>query len=161
MSDSKNRSVECIIYGVLFVVLVAAAFVIYPMIFQSSTEVRIGTAKFNAHLAINEVDRLNGLNGVSDLKYNEALLKIYPTVDKWPVIMKDTKIPLDIVWLNSSKQVVYMERDAEISDGDTYQIFRPTKEAKYVLELPSGTIKARMIVLNTVAIFAVDESEVK
>ena len=161
MSNKKNLSAELIIYAVLFFVVIAAAFVIYPMVFQSTTEVRIGAAKFNAKLALNDVDRLNGLTGVSELRYDQALLKVYPNLDKWPVIMRDMKMPIDIIWLNSSKQVVYMVRNAEIPTGTNYKIFNPSKEAKYVIEMPAGSIKARMIVLNSVAVFVVDESKVE
>ncbi len=161
MSSKKYLSAEFIIYCVLFLVVIAAAFVIYPMVFQSTTEVRIGAAKFNAKLATNDVDRLNGLTGVSEMRYDEALLEIYPTLGKWPVVMRDMKIPIDIIWLNSSKQVVYMVRDAEIPSDSNYKIFNPTKEAKYILEMPAGSIKARMIGLNSIAIFVVDESEIK
>jgi uncharacterized membrane protein (UPF0127 family) len=75
--------------------------------------------------------------------------------------MRDMKIPIDIVWLNSNKQVVYMAKDAEIPTDSNYRIFIPKKPAKYVLELPAGSIKARMIVLNSIAIFSVDESKVE
>ena len=161
MSSKKNLSTEFIVYCVLFLVVVAAVFVIYPMVFQSTTEVRIGAAKFNAKLATNDVDRLNGLTGVAELRYDEALLKIYPELGKWPVIMNDIKMPIDIVWLNSSKQVVYMVRNAQIPDGLTYKIYNTTKEAKYIMEMPAGSIKERMINLNSIAVFVVDESKVR
>jgi hypothetical protein len=50
--------------------------------------------------------------------------------------MKDTKIPLDIIWLDKDKKVVNIKYDAR---PDSYpQAFCPTGLATYVLELNAG-----------------------
>lgn len=161
MSARKNIGIEVLISGVVGIVLVAAAFVIYPLLFQATTDVKLGTATFHARLAIDNNDRINGLSGVTSMSYDDALLMVYPASSKWPVSMKNMKLAVDIVWLNQDKKVVYLIRNAEPQTTSSYKVYKPTARAKYVIELPAGTANARTIKLNSVADFSIDETEVR
>jgi uncharacterized membrane protein (UPF0127 family) len=52
----------------------------------------------------------------------------------YPFWMKNTLIPLDIIWINKDKEVVFIKKDfqpcTEICESIT-----PDKKAKYVLEI--------------------------
>ncbi len=161
MSSRKVISVEFIIYAVLALVLGTFIILAIPMLFKSSTDVQLGNTTFHTRLAANETERANGLAGVENLSYDDGLLMAFPKNGKWPVMMNDMKIHIDIVWLNERKQVVYMIKNAPPQSATSYKLFRPTKEARYVLQLPSGSINAYSITLNSFALFAVDETEVE
>ena len=161
MSARKNIGLELIISAVVGIVLIAAAVVIYPLLFQPTTDVELGTATFHAKLALNNNDRGNGLAGITSLNYDDALLMVYPATAKWPVSMKNMKVSIDIVWLNQDKKVVFLIRNAEPQAALSYKIFKPTAKAKYILELPAGTVNARTIKLNSMADFTINETEVQ
>lgn len=161
MIARKNIGVEFLIFGVVAIILAAAVILVYPLIFQSGTNVKIGTTTFHSRLALNDVDRNNGLSGVKNLEYDQALLMAYSTSGKWSVSMKDMKIPVDIVWLNNDKRVVYLIRNTEPQTASSYKVYRPTTEARYVLELPAGSANAYTIKLDSAADFAINEGDIE
>jgi uncharacterized membrane protein (UPF0127 family) len=61
-------------------------------------------------------------------------------------------VPLDIVWMNNEKKVIYIVTDAS-PDLGTSKIFKPQEAARYVLEVPSGTVKSAGIQIGAVATF--------
>jgi uncharacterized membrane protein (UPF0127 family) len=52
--------------------------------------------------------------------------------------MKNTLIPLDIIWINSSQNVVYIKKNAQPCTPDYCPSIVPIKNAKYVLEINGG-----------------------
>jgi len=51
--------------------------------------------------------------------------------------MKDMKFPIDIIWLDKDMSVISKELNVS---PDTYpQVFYPSREAYYVLEVKAGT----------------------
>ena len=52
--------------------------------------------------------------------------------------MKDTMIPLDIIWMDHSRRVVHIEKDVPPCVSDPCPRYVPKKEALYVLELNAG-----------------------
>jgi uncharacterized membrane protein (UPF0127 family) len=153
MSVWRPSTTAILVGGVVLIVIaVAVAFAVTH--FQPRTEIRLGTGVFQAKLATDEGSRTLGLSGVESLKPNEGLLMVFDSDDKWQIWMKDMKIPLDIIWLDSSKKVVYTVRNAgpELS---TDKIFIPTAEARYVLELPAGSVQQYGIKAGAEATFSI------
>lgn len=56
--------------------------------------------------------RSQGLMYIENLPKNEGMLFVFEKSGIYPFWMKNTKIPLDIIWLNSDKQVVYIKENA-------------------------------------------------
>lgn len=81
-----------------------------------------------------------GLSDTQGLASDHAMLFVFPSNDTWPIWMKDMNYPIDIVWLDSDRNVVYMAKDAKPSSYPDTQ-FKPDKNARYVIELSSGTIE--------------------
>ncbi len=52
--------------------------------------------------------------------------------------MKDTLIPLDIIWLNASRQVVFIQQNAPPCEEDPCTVYTSPVKAGYVLELNAG-----------------------
>jgi uncharacterized membrane protein (UPF0127 family) len=97
---------------------------------------------------LREPDELTrGLSGTESLGQDQAMLFVFPQVSKWAIWMKDMNYPIDIVWLDSDGQVVYLVKDAQPSSYPKTQ-FTPDKPARYVIELPSGTIERTGIVIG-------------
>jgi len=126
--------------------------------FQPGTDVRIGSGVFNVQLATTEASRMQGLSGVDHLASNGGLLMVFPSDGNWGIWMKDMKIPLDIIWLNSDKKVVYIVTDASPDLSDT-KTFTPKDQARYVLEVAAGTVKSAGIKVGGMATFNVRGGE--
>lgn len=97
---------------------------------------------YQARIASTQAAREKGLSDVKSLGRTDAMLFVFDTDDKWGIWMKNMQIPIDIIWLDSNKQVVYMVKSADPSSYP-YTVYAPTKPARYVIELPSGTITTR------------------
>ena len=73
----------------------------------------------------------------------------------WGIWMKDMKVPLDIVWLDNTKKVVHIEEKVSNELG-TDSIFVPKKPSRYVIELPSGSVKKAGIKIGQTAQFKLE-----
>jgi uncharacterized protein len=82
---------------------------------------------------------MRGLSGTNSLPANQAMVFVFPGDDKWAIWMKDMKYPIDIVWLDKNKLVVYLIKNAQPSSYPKTQ-FKPDRDTRYVIEFPSGTI---------------------
>ena len=66
--------------------------------------------------------------------------------------MKDMNYPIDIVWLDKDKKIVYIVKNAP-PESYPYETFVPKQDARYVLELPAGTVGPKSIVIGKEAAF--------
>ena len=144
-----------ILIGGLVLVLVALVALYMLNNFRPTTEVKISSNVFKARLAMTESERVQGLSGVEKLGANEALLMVFDTDEKWGIWMNDMKIPLDIVWLDGNKKVIYIVTDAS-PDLGTSKTFKPKDAARYVLEVPAGTVKKSAIKIGDEAAFTLE-----
>jgi len=71
------------------------------------------------------------------LEDNEAMLFIYDSDGKYNFWMKNTLIPLDIIWIDLEGKIVYIEHEAQPC-GDECKIIKPQKDARFVLEINGG-----------------------
>ena len=55
--------------------------------------------------------------------------------------MKNTLIPLDIVWIDKNEEVVFIAENVLPCVTEICESYSPDKEALYVLELNSGIVK--------------------
>lgn len=144
---------------VIFIITIFVTVVLPGVMRPSEVYLQLGSGLFRTKVAINNVDRAKGLSGVTELDSNQGLLIAFPGESKWGIWMKDMKMPIDIVWLDKDKKVIYIVKGAS-PESSTSKIFSPRTPAKYVVELPAGTVEASSIKLNNYAIFQIDESSV-
>ena len=160
MSGRKDKGMWLIIIGILMIVATTFIYVVLPNLPQSTTDLKLGDGVFRASIAANDTDRAKGLSGVTQLASNQALLMAYPSDSKWGIWMKDMKVPIDIVWLNSDKKVVYIVKNVA-PDDSTSVTYTPKTSAKYVVELPAGTVDSKAINPDSMAVFQINESDIK
>lgn len=92
--------------------------------------ISLNNKTYNVKIARTEKEKEQGLQGVEHLKDNEGMLFIYDkpqTVGFW---MKDTKIPLDIIFINEDEEVISIYEGAPYSETIAEE-----DDVKYVLEL--------------------------
>ncbi len=101
--------------------------------------VKIAGQNIKVDLAVTEKTRAQGLSGRKELKENEGMLFFFNRSGNYPFWMKDMNFPIDIIWINKNKEVIYIKKDAR---PELYpEIYRPEKNdqnAKYILEIVSG-----------------------
>jgi len=72
---------------------------------------------------------------------NEGMLFTFSNEDIYEFWMKNTKAPLDIIWISSNKEIVYISENAQPCDLDC-EIIRPDNQARYVLEINGGLVES-------------------
>jgi hypothetical protein len=94
---------------------------------------------FQVELAKTPEDRAQGLMFRKDLDDNKGMLFIFEEEDIYPFWMKNTLIPLDILWINIKKEIVFIYKNAHPCITEPCPIINPGRKAKYVLELKGGS----------------------
>jgi uncharacterized membrane protein (UPF0127 family) len=96
--------------------------------------------KIEAELAYTDETRMRGLMFRESLPADSGMLFIFPEVDVHSFWMKNTLIPLDLIWLNERKEVVYFTT-AQPCKADPCDSYIPMQKSKYVLEINGGLAK--------------------
>jgi uncharacterized membrane protein (UPF0127 family) len=73
---------------------------------------------------------------------NEGMVFVFPTPGFHPFWMKNTLVPLDILWMDAEFQVVHIERSVPPCEADPCPAYGPLRVARYVLEVRGGTAAA-------------------
>jgi len=82
-------------------------------------------------------ERTKGLMHVENLPKDEGMWFVFDKSDVYPFWMKNTLIPLDIIWVNKDFQVVAMAT-AKPCVKDPCTHYNPGANALYVLETNAG-----------------------
>lgn len=155
---SAKQVSTLIIAGVVGLIIVVAVFFIFSQ--TQSTTLRIGDGVFKARIAKTEAAREKGLSGTETLGADEAMILAFATDGYWEIWMKGMKYPLDIVWIDKDKKVVYVVKNAPYEDGEL-ATFKPTVSARYVIELPAGTVEQKRISVGKHAAFELNTESVR
>lgn len=106
---------------------------------EQITEVCFQNNCFDVELAVTAQEQARGLMYRDSLDKDSGMLFIYPEEKQRSFWMKNTLIPLDIIWIDKDYKVVYINKNAQpCGEGDCPSI-NPEVTAKYVLELNAGT----------------------
>ncbi len=96
--------------------------------------------KIEAEIAYTDETRQRGLMFRESLPSDSGMLFIFPYVDQHSFWMKNTLIPLDLIWLNERKEVVYFATAVPCT-SDPCDSYAPMQKSKYVLEVNGGFAK--------------------
>jgi len=96
---------------------------------------------FEVELAVDRDEKIKGLMFREDLNRDKGMLFVYNKEDVYPFWMKNMKFPIDIIWINKEKEVVFISPEAEPCSEEECSIIDPETKAKYVLEIKAGLSK--------------------
>ena len=101
-------------------------------------------ALIRAELADTALKRAQGLMFREQLPDDRGMLFIFGDAQPWTFWMKNTKIPLDIIWMDGKKTIVHIERNVPICtrQDDGCPQYHSEEGALYVLELGGGRAEA-------------------
>ncbi|MFH1671611.1 MAG: DUF192 domain-containing protein [Candidatus Portnoybacteria bacterium] len=92
---------------------------------------------FKVELAQTKEERGQGLMFRESLDSDRGMLFVFEKEGIYSFWMKNTLIPLDIIWINEQKEVVFIKENVQPCGNDCFSI-NPEKMAKYVLEISGG-----------------------
>jgi len=105
---------------------------------------------FNVEIANTENQRIKGLMNRDDIKNNEGMLFIFPSEHKINMWMKDTYIPLDIIFISKNKYIVDIIKNTK---PESKTILQSKFLAKYALEIKAGLVELLNINIGDIVSF--------
>ncbi|BFI97110.1 MAG: DUF192 domain-containing protein [Rhodanobacter sp.] len=97
--------------------------------------------RFTAELATHEADREHGLMMRTSLAPDHGMLFVFPDTALRGFWMKNTLIPLDILYFDADRRLVSSQQDVQPCKTDPCPTYPSAGPARYVLELSAGTTK--------------------
>ena len=92
-------------------------------------------------IAANDELRAQGLMYRDHLDSDKGMLFVFPEDGDYAFWMKDTRIPLDMIWIDSNRKVVHVKHQVPPCKVDDCPSYPPGVKARYVLEVPGGVAK--------------------
>jgi uncharacterized membrane protein (UPF0127 family) len=106
-------------------------------------QTRAGEQHVVVEIARSDPERQRGLMFRQRLDPGRGMIFLFPEPEKLKFWMKNTYIPLDMVFIGADKRVVYVEENAEPL---TLQNRGPADEdSQFVLEVPGGWARAHAV----------------
>lgn len=99
-------------------------------------------AKIDAEIANTEYDRQRGLMNREVMENHQGMLFIFPYEDFLSFWMKNTKISLDILFINSAKEIVTIHKNTTPMSEQSY---RASNLSLYVVEVNAGFCESKGI----------------
>jgi len=105
------------------------------VIFKSTDSTQI---HLDIEIADNEYETQTGLMYRTSMKSNQGMLFIFENSEERFFYMKNTKIPLDLIFIDDHKKIVSFQKNAKPFDESSLPSNVP---AKYVLEINAGLVE--------------------
>lgn len=151
MSERKDLSAGPIVVLVLLIIFVFVLYVIIPAI-RSNINLRFGDGIFKVHVTTN----INDISKITKLNDNQAYLVSFPNDSIWSIEARNVKTPVDVVWLNSEKKLIFAWTNISPDEYST-KVYSPDSEARYILIFPADTVKNKSLNKGKEAIFEINE----
>lgn len=149
-----------LLYGIMLIILLASIYQIsinYPFKTtsnqNSTNQVCFQENCFNVELAITEQQKILGLQSRESLENDSGMLFLFTAPGIYSFWMKDTLIPLDIIWLDENKKIVFIKENALPCQTTQCESFSPEENAKYVLEINAFSSSLNNLSIGTQAKF--------
>ena len=137
MAKKKKSSRKEVKWAII--VLLIFSFVVY--IFPEGQKVCFKDTCFRVEIVESERDRSIGLMYREKIDASKGMLFIFPEEGKHPFWMRNTLIPLDIIWLDKDYKAVYIQENAQPCKESVCGTLKPDQDAMYVLEINAGKVK--------------------
>jgi uncharacterized membrane protein (UPF0127 family) len=95
-------------------------------------------AVYRLELALTPEDQAQGLMFRESLPPNTGMLFVFPTSEPHHFWMKNTMIPLDMIWLDGNGRVIFVSADTPPCKADPCGNYGPDGPAVDVLEIAGG-----------------------
>ncbi len=89
-------------------------------------------------IVADEESRAQGLMYRDQLLPGTGMLFLFPADGTYPFWMKNTRIPLDMIWIDASRRVAHLKHGVPPCLVDPCPSYDPGVPARYVLEVAGG-----------------------
>lgn len=119
-------------------------------------KIEVGGKEYEVKLAITDEEKEVGLQDIESMPENEGMLFVYDEPTDVAFWMKDTRLPLDIVFINEYGEVLSVKRGEPMSEDLIEE-----QGVKYVLEVnvDSGISEGDDVDLEEVETYEEDDEE--
>lgn len=94
---------------------------------------------FDVEVAKTQKEKADGLAFRKSLAEDSGMLFVFDEEGPYSFWMKNTLIPLDIIWIDGNSEVVFIQKSAQpCAEEKPCQSITPDVKAKYVWEVNSG-----------------------
>jgi len=104
----------------------------------SGARVLLAGHSFNVEIAVTDAARERGLMYRTHMAADHGMLFVYSDAQPRYFWMKNTLIPLDILFFNAQHQLINVSADTPPCKADPCPSYSSAAPAKYVLELNAG-----------------------
>jgi len=108
---------------------------------------------FNVEVAQTLKEIAQGLQYRESLENDRGMLFIFRDSSILSFWMKDTLIPLDIIWIDQTGEIVFIEENVPPCESDPCLTYSPPFVARYVLEINAGEVEMREIIVGETVTF--------
>lgn len=114
---------------------------------MSVSKVAIGNTIVEVEVASTNAARERGLSGRDTLAEGRGMLFIFDMPGRHGFWMKDTRIALDIIYAGRDKKIITIHHNVSPESylKNPPEVFYPSSNALYVLEVPAGYAKKQGI----------------
>jgi len=143
------------VFVILFLVLLIAIFAYQIVKTNNKTNtgfaaITITGKAIQAEIADTAAKRAKGLMFRQELAEEQGMLFVFEQEQEVSFWMKNTLIPLDLIFLDKDLKIVDIKQDFQPCKTDSCLVYSSKQPAKYVLEVNSGFIKANDIKIGDV-----------
>jgi uncharacterized membrane protein (UPF0127 family) len=129
----------------IFMILVIAIMIMPKTPKVILTNAQNQEIKVNVELAKTRQEQIQGLMYREHLPEDGGMLFVYNNERKWSFWMKNTLIPLDLIYINSDFEVVDIKHNFEPCKTILCPSHTPLSEAQYILEVNADFAKQNNI----------------
>lgn len=101
-------------------------------------KVKLGDVYLDVDIADTAQRQVQGLQHHNALLYNQGMLFLFAQPQVIPIWMKDMQFPIDIIWFDSSGNILHIEKNAQPCTDNCIIYGQDISQAKYVLEVAAG-----------------------
>jgi len=132
----KKNMPKDIVIGIIVVLGLIVTLIVFKWpqkkTFPENIGLNINNQDYYLEVAQDTQTRTKGLSNRDQVCPNCGMLFVFKSEGIYPFWMKDTKIPLDMIWVNSKNQIVKIVTALETNSTKNYT---NSQSAKYVIEL--------------------------
>ncbi len=142
-----------------FLWVVAVGIVLSAVGCNDEARVHLGSASVRVEIAQTPEELQRGLQYRDSLAKDTGMLFIFPQNVQAMFWMKNTLIPLDIIWMDEKKTIVHIEKNVPPCLQEICPTYGPNDPVLYVLEVNAGFADANDISVGIQASFSLVEKK--
>jgi uncharacterized membrane protein (UPF0127 family) len=128
---------KLLLASMLLLSLISGCAAAAPRVGQPS--VKVHGQRFSVEFAVDDAGRERGLMYRTELPADHGMLFVFPYTGEQAFWMKNTLVPLDMLYFGEDRKLVSMQLDVPPCKADPCPSYPSNAPVRYVLELRAGT----------------------